>query len=55
MFDFLAKIAAHVLSWLFVIGGSAALFWLFPSRLINCLACCLRGITPDELNPGTRS
>jgi hypothetical protein len=42
MFNPVVAIAAHVLSWMFVIGMAGCVVLVFPLPLFNCLACCSR-------------
>ena len=54
MFDFLAKIAANVLSWLFVIGAVGSVVLVIPIAAYQLFSVLLTRDHPDELDPGTR-
>ena len=54
MFDSVAKIFAHVLSWMFVIGAIGSVFLVIPIAAYQLLSALFQRDRPDELNPGLR-
>jgi hypothetical protein len=54
VFDFLAKIAAHLLSWTFVIGIAGCLL-VIPVAAYQLFSVLLEKDRPEEINPTLRS
>jgi hypothetical protein len=51
MFYFLAKIVAHVLSWLFVIGMAGTVLLVIPVAAYQLFSVLFQKDHPDEINP----
>ena len=51
MFYFLAKIVAHVLSWLFVIGIVGTVLLVIPVAAYQLFSVLFHKDHPDEINP----
>ena len=49
MFDFLAKIVAHVLSWLFVIGMAGTVLLVIPVAAYQLFSVLFQKDHPDEI------
>ena len=54
MFDSVAKIFAHVLSWVFLIGAIGSVFLVIPIAAYELLSALFQRDHPDELNPTLR-
>jgi hypothetical protein len=54
VFDFLAKIAAHLLSWMFVIGIAGCLL-VIPVAAYQLFSVLFEKDRPEEINPTLRS
>ena len=54
MFDFLANIVAHVLSWTFVIGMAGCLL-VIPFAAYQLFSVLFEKDRPDEINPSLHS
>jgi hypothetical protein len=55
MFDSVAKIVAHVLSWMFVIGAIGCVILVIPIAAYQLFSVLLEKDHPDELNPSLRT
>jgi hypothetical protein len=51
MFYFLAKIVAHVLSWIFVIGMAGTVLLVIPVAAYQLFSVLFQKDHPDEINP----
>jgi hypothetical protein len=51
MFNSLVAIAAHVLSWMFVIGVAGSVILVIPVAAFQLLSVLFEKDHPDELNP----
>ena len=51
MFDFLAKIVAHVLSWMFVIGVAGTVLLVIPVAAYQLFSVLFEKDRPDEKEP----
>ena len=54
MFDSVANIFAHFLSWLFLIGAIGSVFLVIPIAAYQLLSALFQKDHPDELNPSLR-
>jgi hypothetical protein len=51
MFDFLANIVAHALSWMFVIGIAGSVLLLIPVAAYQLFSVLFEKDRPDEKEP----
>ncbi len=55
VFDFLFKILAHVLSWMFVIGMAVCAVLVIPITAYRLFSVLFEKDYPDETNPSLHS